>query len=134
MDCKNHGGTQAEDRCTGCAEPFCPNCLVDIRGQKYCGSCKIMAMEGQSVAGTKAGKLCKEAKGALICAIVGHFFFGIVMGPAAVISALKAQKVIEKDPTLLGSGMAMIAIILGILDTIWFVLVIMLRAQNKGGF
>lgn len=45
MECKNHPGTAAIDRCSGCAETFCFNCLVEIQGGKYCASCKWMLVQ-----------------------------------------------------------------------------------------
>ena len=33
MDCKNHPGVMATNRCAGCAQLFCNNCLVNIQGQ-----------------------------------------------------------------------------------------------------
>jgi len=44
MQCKAHPDVLAVDRCAGCAEPFCENCLVEIGCAKYCGSCKVMAV------------------------------------------------------------------------------------------
>ncbi len=49
MECKNHPGVQAVGRCAGCSEAFCSNCLVEIQGQKYCGSCKVMAVKAPPV-------------------------------------------------------------------------------------
>ena len=43
--CRNQPSVPAVDRCAGCAEPFCANCLVDMNGRKYCGSCKVMALQ-----------------------------------------------------------------------------------------
>ena len=34
MECKNHPGVAAVQRCVGCAESFCSNCLVDVQGQQ----------------------------------------------------------------------------------------------------
>jgi hypothetical protein len=65
MQCKNHPEIPALDRCAGCAEPFCKDCLVDIQGQKYCGSCKVMALRGQSPVVEEASIPCKEANEAL---------------------------------------------------------------------
>ncbi len=48
MECKNHPGVAAMDRCAGCAEAFCYNCLVDVQGRKYCGHCKVMALSSQT--------------------------------------------------------------------------------------
>ena len=78
MQCKNHPDLQAVDRCIGCAEPFCGDCLVEIHGQKYCGSCKIMALKGQPLILEEPTIPCKEANEALTYAIVGIFCCGII--------------------------------------------------------
>jgi FHA domain-containing protein len=92
--CKNHPDVEAVDRCAGCAEAFCPNCLVEIHGQKYCGACKVMAIKGQPVA-EEATIPCKEAGEALKYAIIGIFCFGIILEPIAISKALKAKKMID---------------------------------------
>jgi hypothetical protein len=47
VDCSNHPGVAAVSRCTGCADPFCAHCLVDMAGQLYCASCKVMGVRGK---------------------------------------------------------------------------------------
>ena len=99
-------------RCGGCAEPFCGNCLVDIKGQKYCGSCKVLALQGQPIVTHAVTRTCKEAKDALTTAIVGIFCFAIIVEPMALFTAHKARKAIAADPTLGGSGMVTAATII----------------------
>ena len=113
MQCKNHPEVVAADRCAGCAEPFCPDCLVDIQGQKYCGSCKSMALRGGTPVVEEATIPCKEANEALTYSIVGLFCFGIILEPIAISKALKAKKMIEMNPRLTGSGKATAALIIG---------------------
>ena len=121
MQCKNHPNVAAVDRCAGCAEPFCANCLVDIQGQKYCGSCKVMAVRGQPV--IEAATIpCKEAGEALTYAIVGLFCFGIILEPIAISKALKAKKMMAANPRLTGSGKATAALIISIVGLILWVL------------
>ncbi len=124
MQCKNHPDVAALDRCAGCAEPFCSNCLVDIQGQNYCGSCKVMAVSGQPMV-EEATIPCKEANEALTYAIIGIFCFGIILEPIAIVKALKAKKMIEANPRLTGSGKAtaalIIAIVLLILNILYFI-------------
>jgi hypothetical protein len=109
---QNPPAVQAVQRCVGCAESFCSNCLIDLQGQKYCGSCKVMAMQGGAPA--VATKPCKEAKDALVMAIIGLFCFGIILEPLAIAKALKAKKLIADDPTLTGSEMATAALVIAI--------------------
>ncbi len=111
MDCKNHPGTPAVARCAGCAETFCSNCLVPMGGQYYCGSCKVLAVQGQPMI-EEATIPCKEAKEALIYAIVGLFCCAIVLGPIAIYKALQAKKMMAADPRLTGSGKATAAMII----------------------
>jgi len=130
VECKNHPGVQAVDRCAGCAESFCPNCLVEIHGQKYCGSCKVLAVQGQPA--VEAGTIpCKEAGSALIIAIVGLIICGVVLGPIAISKALKAKKMIEANPRLTGSGKATAALVIGILDLVFWALYIVGRVSQS---
>jgi hypothetical protein len=121
MQCKNHPDVAAVDRCAGCAEAFCTNCLVEMQGQSYCASCKVLAVSGQPMV-EEATIPCKEADEALKYAIIGIFCFGIILEPIAIAKALKAKKMIEANPRLTGSGKATAALILGIILLIVWVL------------
>ena len=126
MQCKNHPNVTAVDRCDGCAEPFCADCLVELQGKKYCGSCKIMAVQGQPIV-EEAMLPCKKASEALKYAIIGIFCFGIILEPIAISKALKARKMIEANPRLTGSGKANAALIIGIVSLILWVISIIAR-------
>jgi len=118
MECKNHPNVEAVDRCAGCAEPFCPDCLVDIHGQKYCGSCKIMALKGQPAIVEEPTIPCKEANQALTYAIVGGVcpgLIGIILAVVALSKASAAKKLIDADPRLLGAGKVKAARIIAII-------------------
>jgi len=114
MQCKNHSDRQAIDRCAGCAEPFCGDCLVEVLGQKYCGSCKVLAIQGRQVVLEEATIPCKEAGEALTLAIFSLFCCGPVLGPMAMVKAHKAREMINEDPRLIGAGKANAAMIIGI--------------------
>lgn len=131
MQCKNHPQVGAVDRCAGCAEAFCPDCLVEMHGQKYCGSCKVMAVKGAPV--VEEGTLpCKEASDALTYSIVGIFCFGIILEPIAISKALKAKKMIGLNPRLTGSGKAQAALIIAIVGLVLWVLGIIARVSQIG--
>jgi hypothetical protein len=117
MKCKNHANVDAVDRCSACAEPFCPDCLVEIHGQKYCGSCKVVAVKGQPVAEEEPSIKCPEANEALQMAILSIFCFGIFLAPFALVKAQKAKKIIAANPKLLGAGKVTAATVIG-----WIVL------------
>lgn len=41
MLCRNHVDVaEGVRRCARCGAPFCPDCLVEISGRPYCGTCK----------------------------------------------------------------------------------------------
>ncbi len=121
MNCKNHPDVQAADRCTGCQEAFCENCLVDINGQKYCADCKLMTVKEAPVV-EEATIPCKEAGEALKYALIGIFCFGIILGPMAISKASKAKKMIQANPRLSGLGKANAGMIIGIIVMILWVL------------
>lgn len=118
MDCRNHPGLEAVGRCAGCAELYCSHCLINVQGQSYCGSCRVMAMPPPhplGYAGPTGHIPCKEAGEALTIAIIGIFLFGIILEPIALVKAAKAKKMIRANPYLTGAGKATAAqIIAGI--------------------
>lgn len=131
MQCKNHPEVAAVDRCAGCAEPFCSNCLVEVQGQKYCGSCKVMAVSGQTMV-EEATLPCKEADEALKYSLIGIICFGIILEPIAIVKALKAKKMIDANPRLTGSGKATAALIIGIVSLILWVIGMIARISEIG--
>jgi hypothetical protein len=117
MDCQTHPGVAATAQCAGCAEPFCANCLVMLKGAQYCGSCKSMAV---SVAAVPILQECQEAAEALKYALVGIVCLGIILEPMAISKALKARQLIAANPTLGGKGKATAALVIGIIAlTLW---------------
>lgn len=128
MQCKNHPTIEATDRCAGCAELFCPDCLVEIQGQKYCANCKSLALQGGAPAMAEAATIpCKEAKDALMYSIIGIFCIGIILEPIAIMKALKAKKMIAMNPRLTGSGKATAALIIACVGLLLWVLGIIVR-------
>lgn len=127
QECKNHPGVNAVNRCTGCAEPFCENCLVTIHGQPYCGSCKVMAIQGLPPIGVGPRRPCKEAGEALTYAIIGLFCCGIVFEPLAIGKALEAKRKIAANPQLTGAGKAQAALVVAIIALVLWGLGILAR-------
>ena len=86
VECKNHRGIGAFDRCSECMGDFCYDCLIEISGEQFCRRCgAMMAKENVSIA-------CKEASDALKFAIVGVLIIGIILEPIAIAKALRAKK------------------------------------------
>jgi hypothetical protein len=131
MQCKNHSDIPAIDRCIGCAEPFCGDCLVEVAGQRYCGSCKVLVLQGRQIVFEEDTVPCKEAKEALMFAIVSLFCCGFILGPMAILKASKAKTLIAADPRLTGSGKANAAMFLGIVALIGWAFITFSGARRR---
>lgn len=129
IECKNHPGIPAVDRCAGCAETFCHNCLVMVGGQNFCASCKVMAVQGRPMY-EQATVPSATADEALKYALIGIFCFGIILEPMAISKALKAKKEIAADPMLTGDGKATAALVIGIVGLVLWVLGLIYRVSN----
>jgi hypothetical protein len=131
MQCRNHPQVEAVDRCAGCAESFCADCLVEIQGKRYCGNCKVMVLAGKVPLPPEAETLpCKEADEALKYAIIGIFCFGIILEPVAISKALKAKKLIEADARLMGAGKVTAALWIGWIGLALWVIGLIMRASG----
>jgi hypothetical protein len=122
MQCRDHPDIEAQDRCIGCMEPFCANCLVTIRGQKYCSSCKVLAVGNRVPVMEQATKPCEEATEALTLAFIGIFCIGIIVGPMAILKAMKARKLIRANPALTGYGKTTAALIIATFELLLWIL------------
>ena len=131
MQCKNHADIPAVDRCVGCAEPFCADCLVEVSGQRYCGSCKVLVLQGRHFVFEEGTVPCKEANEALTYAIISFFCCGMVLGPVAIAKAHKARELIAADPKLTGSGKATAAMVIGIVALVLWVFGMFSRARSR---
>lgn len=131
MQCKNHPGVAAMDRCTGCAEAFCANCLVEIQGRRYCGSCKVLAVQGGAPpVVSQPTRTCKAATESLILSIVGLICCGIILEPWALAKASNAKKEIDANPNLGGRGMATAAQVIAIIGLILWVIGMVIRLSQ----
>jgi hypothetical protein len=128
MDCKIHPAVPSVERCSGCAEPFCGDCLVEVHGQKYCASCKVMALKNPPLHFEEPTIPCKEANEALTWSIVGLFCFGIIVEPIALNKALKARKLINENPRLQGSGKVIAAIVISSIGLLLWIIGMLVRA------
>ena len=131
MPCKNHPESSAAAHCAGCAESFCENCLVEIQGENYCASCKVLALKGRTIAFEEGTVPCKEAGEALTFAIISIFCFGIILGPVAIVKAHKAKQLIDADPQLTGRGKAATAQVIGA-ASFFFILGVISQIQDAG--
>ena len=116
--CHNHPDTAAAGHCVGCAEAFCGNCLLELEGSLYCGSCKVMALRGRTPMLESAMTPNATANEAMKMAIIGFFCVGFVLGPVAIVKAVNARKEIQENIMLTGWGKANAALVLGIVVTL----------------
>lgn len=130
MECRNHPGVAAADRCSACMEPFCSNCLVTIKGRKYCGSCKVTALGSGMPVVEGATEVCEEANEALKYALIGIICLGIILEPIAISKALKAKKMIAANPNLTGGGKATAALVIAIVALGLWVLGMIAKFSN----
>lgn len=128
MYCKHHPETAAEERCAGCAETFCGDCLVEVLGQKYCGSCKVMVVKGPPPV-EEGNEVCESANKALMYSIIGIFCFGIILGPLAIVKAVEARKEMQANPRLAGLAKANVGLLLGITVLVLWVMGMIAKAK-----
>jgi hypothetical protein len=135
-NCLKHPQAVAKGTCAVCAESFCGQCLVPVKGQMYCSECKTQAIGGKVVAGGATRGEPPEAGEALKYAIIGIFCCGIILGPIAISKAMAAKRAIEANPGMEGSGKATAALVIGIIVTVLNVLGLIanvaMRAQGRG--
>lgn len=130
MSCKNHPESPAAARCTGCAESYCENCLVEVEGLKYCGACKVMALHGRVPIIEDEGRRSKEARDALLLAFLSLFCFGIIVGPIAFVKASAAKKQMDRDPEILGRGTASAAQVVASVGVVLTLISIVVRLRG----
>jgi len=116
VECKNHQGVGAVDRCAECMGDFCGDCLIEISGEQICRRCGArMVQEDTTIA-------CKEASDALKFALVGVLIIGIVLEPIAIVKGLRAKQMINSDSRLRGLGKANAALVIAIIYLVMIML------------
>jgi aerobic-type carbon monoxide dehydrogenase small subunit (CoxS/CutS family) len=127
MQCRNHPESTATKRCSGCQEAFCDNCLIEINGRHYCGSCKVMAVDTSKVSVAGIAEPSRLANQALTFAILSFFCVGFILAPIAISKASRAKREIEENPALTGSGKATAAMAIAIISLLLWVMIIISR-------
>ena len=71
----------------------------------------------------------KKAIWSLVCAIIGLFILGIVLGPVAIFLGVQAKQEIKARPSQLkGEGMATAGIVIGVIAFIGSIIIIAMLA------
>lgn len=68
-----------------------------------------------------------KATTAFVLSLVGLFCFGIVLGPIAIVLAVKAKAQMARTGDYQGSGLATAALIIGVVDIVGFILTIVVQ-------
>lgn len=116
--CQDHPEVPAASSCRGCAEGFCFDCVVMVRGVAHCAGCKQMALSPSS--GPVA--VSKDASDAMKFAVFGLVILSIIFEPVALSKAFKARSELKADPRLVGRGRATAAILIASFGLILMVL------------
>jgi len=132
MYCVLHPEVASSGTCVGCAEPFCDRCLVAIKGTKYCGGCKTLAVGKDAIYKVGPTGTCEEAGSALKIALCS-ILCGIIVGPIALVKALNARKILSDNPGLEGSGKATAALIISVFTTLMNVMGLIAKVVAAGG-
>ena len=132
MKCAYHPESDAVGACVNCGRMVCSECKTTLGGKIYCKPC------AEEVFATRPAVKREQAGGAvasLVCAIIGYFFLGIVLGPIAIALATGARRRIREDPGLGGNGIAIAGLVIGIVDTVlwglfvlWIIIIIIISA------
>ena len=115
MKCSYHAENDAVGACVNCGRMVCSECKMTLGGKIYCQSC------AEEAVATKPVVSREQAPGAvasLVCAIIGYFFLGIILGPIAIALATGARRRIKENPELGGNGLAIAGLVIGIVDTV----------------
>lgn len=78
---------------------------------------------------TPKGNL-EEASSSLTYAIIGLFCLGFIFGPMAIAKGMKALNIIEKDPGYQGKGKAIAGLTIGIIETLFYGLALLIRLSR----
>jgi uncharacterized RDD family membrane protein YckC len=126
--CTNHPEVaQGVSFCVRCRRPFCPNCVVRLRGMAYCGTCKTEQVRDIQ-SGTVPGELELASTGRRFSAlwVDSILFFVVGMAGALLVMPLLIRAAPQSEP----SGWAVWAVI-----GVFFVLIIAYEAlmlQSRG--
>ena len=122
MKCAYHPEVDAVGTCVNCGRMICAECRVTLGGRFHCQSC------AEEVSAAKPAVRREQAGGAaasLVCAIIGFFIFGFVLGPIAIVLSRGATRRIRENPELGGNELAIAGLVIGIIDTVLHGLVVL---------
>src|SRR5215831_20514796 len=76
--------------CVRCGKPFCPNCLVQIGGERYCASCKEEQVRDLK-SGTSGPQLASLGQRFTAAFVDGLLYMGLALAFGAVTGTFGAR-------------------------------------------
>ena len=126
--CARHAHNAAVASCEHCGAFMCSLCRIDVEGAAVCAACFERLSASGTLASARVG--FRNYNGiAWMLAVVGLVpFFGVLLGPLAVLAALKGRQQERKLGESMGRRRALVALVLGTLEffgaaVTWFALV-----------
>jgi uncharacterized RDD family membrane protein YckC len=100
--------------CTRCARQFCTNCLVELRGGRFCGGCKAEEVKDRQ-SGVQSGEVPLAGIVPRFAAqMVDGLILGVIWVPLAVAIGLFAVKAPADAAASAGRQLLFQAVVLGI--------------------
>jgi hypothetical protein len=94
-----------------------------VQGQRYCASCKVMALGGRTPALLEEQTiLCEDSRNALICAAISVLICPPILAIAALMKASNAKQLIARNPRLTGRSMATAAQVVAVIYLVFWVI------------
>ncbi len=119
MPCKNHPFVEDRlTRCSVCAEPFCPDCVVEIGGLPYCMGCKSEMVLGL-VSGVPPGSLDHAS---ILRRFSAMILDGLILGIPLIILiviGIAAAGGLEAVGSRLSSGAGFMVLLQGAATLLW---------------
>jgi uncharacterized RDD family membrane protein YckC len=114
VNCTNHPETiEGIRHCSRCGGPFCPDCLIELRGLTLCAGCKseqILDLRSGAVGGGVANLASIGRRWAAL--IVDRILF-ILAGVALVVAVVLVTPETPEDPRLMGIVAAILVTYIG---------------------
>lgn len=100
----------------------CSTCLQVIAATAgVCPYCRCVTSADGIYRGPKRN--APGAESSAVYAVIGLVFFGVIMGPMAIVKGSEAKRAIANDPRLKGADLATFGQLLGIVDVALFLFV-----------
>jgi len=114
--CPRHPGNPAAASCGRCGDFLCSVCVTAVDGLLICVPCFVRKRDRGELVSSRTGFQMPTMSIALgICAMLGSWTicFGVVLGPAAIVTGIMALREIRRRPALPGETAALGGIVTG---------------------